>query len=126
MIPSCAKRYSLGSLRSHGVRPCLPSRFRMAPSICGDLSTRSRRRKQPNSLPKPRLAFAPSLTTSSFNALAMAGPEPLRLGEVGTAEEKIHGEHNRVRVLRGYASQSIEARSIVVRTGNLGRALRPR
>src|SRR6266566_834587 len=82
MIPSCVKRYSLGWLRSHGVRPCSPSRFKTEPSICGDSSTRSRRRKQPNLLPKPRLAFAPSLTTSSLNALAMAGPEPPRLGEV--------------------------------------------
>jgi CBS domain-containing protein len=57
-------------------RPCSRSRFRMAPSICGDLSTRSRRRKQPNSLPKPRLAFAPSSTTSSFNASAMAVLRP--------------------------------------------------
>src|SRR5215469_6470114 len=120
MIPSCVKRYSRGWLRSRGVRPCSPSRFKTEPSICGDLSTRSRRRKQPNSLPKPRLAFAPSLTTSSFNALARAGPELPRLGEVeDTAEEKVHGEHNRVRVLRGYGSKSIEARSIVVRIENL-------
>jgi CBS domain len=53
-----------------------PSRFKMELSICGALSTRSSRRKQPNSLPKPRLARARSLTTSSFNALARAGREP--------------------------------------------------
>src|SRR5262249_28450206 len=76
-IPSCVKRYSLGLLRSRGVRPCSPLRFKTEQSICGDSSTRSRRGKQPNSLPKARRAFAPSLTTSSFNALAMAGPDEM-------------------------------------------------
>ena len=47
MSLSCVKRYSLGSLRSRGVRPCSRSRFKTVPLICGDLSTRSSRRKQP-------------------------------------------------------------------------------
>src|SRR6516162_300357 len=73
MIPSCARRWCRGWLRSDGGLLCSPSRFRTAPSICGGLSAPTSRRKQPDWPRNSRLASARSLTTSSFNALALAG-----------------------------------------------------
>ena len=79
MTPSCVKRYSLGWLQSRGARPCSPSLFRTAPSICGDLSTRSRRRKQLDWQQNSRPVSARSLITSSFNLSAQAGRELTKL-----------------------------------------------
>jgi NitT/TauT family transport system substrate-binding protein len=59
-------------------------KFKTAPSTCGGSSARARRRKRPGLLRNSRLASEASLTTSSFNPLARAGPEPFSGGEAAS------------------------------------------